>query len=76
MFCGRCCVTEPRSRLALRLDILIEILLRTRVNKGMKRRAGVHQPRPLRRGSNAATLYLCSWPLMAPSGYGLLWTLT
>jgi hypothetical protein len=27
MFCGRCCVTEPRSRLALRLDIFIEILL-------------------------------------------------
>src|SRR5829696_9161210 len=30
MFCGRCCVTEPRSRLALRLDIFIEILPRTR----------------------------------------------
>jgi hypothetical protein len=34
MFCGRCCVTEPRSRPALRLDIFIEILPRTRVNKG------------------------------------------
>ena len=32
MFCGRCCVTEPRSRLALRLDIFIEILPRTSVN--------------------------------------------
>jgi hypothetical protein len=28
------CVTEPRSRLALRLDIFIEILLRGSVNKG------------------------------------------
>jgi transposase len=27
-FCGRCCVTEPRSRRALRLDIFIEIRLR------------------------------------------------
>jgi len=26
MFCGRCCVTEPHSRPALRLDIFIEIL--------------------------------------------------
>ena len=25
MFCGRCCVTEPRSRTALQLDIFIEI---------------------------------------------------
>ena len=32
MFCGRCCVTALRSRPALRLDIFIEILLRTRVN--------------------------------------------
>jgi transposase len=30
MFCGRCCVTEPRSRAALRLDIFIEILLGSR----------------------------------------------
>jgi hypothetical protein len=30
MFCGRCCVTEPRLRAALRLDIFIEILLGTR----------------------------------------------
>jgi hypothetical protein len=28
MLCGRCCVTEPRSRPALRLDIFIEILPR------------------------------------------------
>ena len=27
VMCGRCCVTEPHSRLALRLDIFIEILL-------------------------------------------------
>jgi transposase len=27
--CGQCCVTEPRSRPALRLDIFIEILLET-----------------------------------------------
>ena len=27
MCCGRCCVTEPRLRAALRLDIFIEILL-------------------------------------------------
>jgi hypothetical protein len=33
MCCGRCCVTEPRSRAALQLDIFIEILLGTRVNK-------------------------------------------
>jgi hypothetical protein len=32
-YCGRCCVTEPPSRPALRLDIFIEILLRTSVNK-------------------------------------------
>src|SRR5215204_4929211 len=34
MLCGRCCVTEPRSRLPLRLDIFIEILLGSRVNRG------------------------------------------
>jgi hypothetical protein len=33
MFCGRCCVTEPRSRLALQLDIFIEILPRTPVKR-------------------------------------------
>jgi hypothetical protein len=33
MCCGRCCVTEPRLRTALRLDIFIEILLRTRMNR-------------------------------------------
>ena len=33
MLCGRCCVTEPPTKLALRLDIFIEILPRTRVNK-------------------------------------------
>ncbi len=32
MFSGQCCVTGPRLRAALRLDIFIEILLRTRVN--------------------------------------------
>jgi transposase len=30
--CGQCCVTEPRSRPALRLDIFIEILLGNSVN--------------------------------------------
>jgi N-acetylglucosamine-6-sulfatase len=34
MLCGRCCVTEPATKLALRLDIFIEILPRTRVNRG------------------------------------------
>jgi hypothetical protein len=33
MFCGRCCVTEPRSRAALRLDIFIEILARNTVSR-------------------------------------------
>ena len=42
MLCGRCCVTEPPMKLALRLDIFIEILPRTRVNKGKKRRAGAY----------------------------------
>src|SRR5215203_934383 len=37
-YCGRCCVTEPPSRPALRLDIFIEILLRGSVNKGKKRK--------------------------------------
>ena len=37
MLCGRCCVTEPPTKLALRLDIFIEILPRNRVNKGMKK---------------------------------------
>src|SRR5215211_1935174 len=32
-YCGRCCVTEPPSRPALRLDIFIEILLRRWVKK-------------------------------------------
>jgi hypothetical protein len=31
MYCGQCCVMEPRSRAALRLDIFIEILLGTGV---------------------------------------------
>src|SRR5829696_6783116 len=35
-YCGRCCVTEPPSRPALRLDIFIEILLRCWVNKGSR----------------------------------------
>jgi hypothetical protein len=33
MYCGQCCVMEPRSRAALRLDIFIEILLGIRVNR-------------------------------------------
>jgi hypothetical protein len=33
MCCGRCYATEPRLRVALRLDIFIEILLGTSVNK-------------------------------------------
>ncbi len=33
---GRCCVTEPRSRLALRLDIFIEILPGISVNRDMQ----------------------------------------
>ena len=33
MLCGRCCVTEPPTKLALRLDIFIEILPGTWVNK-------------------------------------------
>jgi hypothetical protein len=37
MFCGRCCVTALRSRPALRLDIFIEILLGTSVNKGKEK---------------------------------------
>src|SRR5215211_3938031 len=32
-YCGRCCVTEPPSRPALRLDIFIEILLGISVHK-------------------------------------------
>jgi hypothetical protein len=35
-YCGRCCATEPRSRAALQLDIFIEILPRTRVNRGKR----------------------------------------
>ena len=31
MYCGRCCVTEPRLSPVLRLDIFIEILLGTSV---------------------------------------------
>jgi hypothetical protein len=41
MLCGRCCVTEPPTKLALRLDIFIEILPRNRVNKGMKKGQGM-----------------------------------
>jgi hypothetical protein len=33
MYCGRCCVMGPHLRPALRLDIFIEILLGSRVNK-------------------------------------------
>jgi hypothetical protein len=46
MLCGRCCVTEPPTKLALRLDIFIEILPRTWVNKGKKKGWGA-RPRPL-----------------------------
>ncbi len=39
MLCGRCCVTEPPLRPALRLDIFIEILLLCRwVNKAHRSR--------------------------------------
>jgi hypothetical protein len=38
MLCGRCCVTEPPTKLALRLDIFIEILLRGWVNKLLSKR--------------------------------------
>jgi hypothetical protein len=37
--CGRCCVTEAPSRLALPLDIFIEILPRTLVNRECQGRA-------------------------------------
>jgi hypothetical protein len=33
MYCGQCCVTEARLRAAPQLDIFIEILLGTSVNK-------------------------------------------
>ena len=36
MFCGRCCATELRMKPALPLDIFIEILPRTPVNKGQR----------------------------------------
>jgi hypothetical protein len=39
VMCGRCCVTEPPSRAALRLDIFIEILLRDWVNSLPPRRS-------------------------------------
>jgi hypothetical protein len=38
MLCGRCCATEPPSRPVLQLDIFIEILPRTPVHKGKKRK--------------------------------------
>jgi hypothetical protein len=38
MYFGRCCVTEPRSRAALQLDIFIEILLGGWVKEGVGRR--------------------------------------
>src|SRR5215216_3172824 len=40
MRCGRCCETAPRSTTALRLDIFIEILLGTWVNKVKKKGRG------------------------------------
>jgi hypothetical protein len=43
MSCGRCYVTELRSRAAPRLDIFIEILLRDWVNKG-KESQGLGSP--------------------------------
>jgi hypothetical protein len=36
MLCGRCCATEPPSRPVLQLDIFIEILPRTTVNKAFR----------------------------------------
>ena len=37
MFCGRCCVTEPRSRTALQLDIFIEIPFSSGVSSSWER---------------------------------------
>jgi hypothetical protein len=37
MYCGQCCVMEPRSRAALRLDIFIEILPDVSVGKKLLR---------------------------------------
>jgi hypothetical protein len=66
--CGRCCVTEPRLRVAPRLDIFIEILLGTRVNRS----ANIHGYRILNgiftvslRVTNSRML---SMPVKAKSG--------
>jgi hypothetical protein len=60
MLCGRCCVTEPPTKLALRLDIFIEILPRTTVNRGVGDLAGPPPPTkerlPLTRHSRAEKL--------------------
>jgi hypothetical protein len=42
MLCGRCCVTEPPTKLALRLDIFIEILPCTPLNKGIMKGWGCY----------------------------------
>src|SRR5215208_4217437 len=47
MYCGQCCVTEARLRAAPPLDIFIEILLRTPVNKDERKgRSPGMEPRP------------------------------
>jgi hypothetical protein len=43
MLCGRCCATELPSRPVLQLDIFIEILLRTRVNKARRKSPSLWQ---------------------------------
>jgi hypothetical protein len=52
--CGRCCVTKPRLRAALCLDIFIEILLRGSVNKGLSAN-GMHTSNALPRPGSEET---------------------
>jgi hypothetical protein len=49
MLCGRCCVTEPRSRPALRLDIFIEILPRPSRIRQEEGPGSFGRPQPLSR---------------------------
>src|SRR5918994_4597261 len=58
MYCGRCCVTEPCLRAALRLDIFIEILPGTWVNRGYSLPTGANRPSniPLRNGEKGTGL--------------------
>jgi hypothetical protein len=67
MLCGRCCVTEPPTKLALQLGIFIEILPQCWVNKGKKRRAGVLCPGP------SYVVGLRSPNPSRPSAAALLW---